>query len=291
MICNAAEGMCIAGVFGGLKSGVKDSTKNIFLESAWFNPASIRKTSVRHGLRTDAAARFEKGTDISNTVNVLKRAALLIKEIAGGQISSEVVDVYPSPRPKTEVLLKNHYLKKLSGKNYHPDKVKRILTSLGFEIVKEGMDELVVAVPYSKPDISIPADIVEEVVRIDGLDNIGIPAAITISPAVDQMGLMEALKDKVANYLVGQGFVEIFTNSITNSQYFDEAVLTNSVKMINNLSAELDVLRPSMLETGLETIAYNINRKNHNLQLFEYGKTYSTTAPGHIMKRNTFVCI
>lgn len=280
MICNAAEGMCIAGVFGGLKSGVKDSTKNIFLESAWFNPVSIRKTSVRHGLRTDAAGRFEKGTDISNTVNVLKRAALLIKEIAGGQISSEVVDVYPNPRPKTEVLLKNHYLKKLSGKNYHPDKVKRILTSLGFEIVKEGMDELVVAVPYSKPDISIPADIVEEVVRIDGLDNIDIPAAITISPAVDQMGLKEALKDKVANYLVGQGFVEIFTNSITNSQYFDETVLANSVKMINNLSAELDVLRPSMLETGLETIAYNINRKNHNLQLFEYGKTYSTTAPG-----------
>ena len=280
MICNAREGMCIAGVFGGLKSGVKENTRAIFLESAWFNPVSIRKTSVRHGLRTDAATRFEKGVDISNTVNVLKRAALMIKEIAGGQIASDIVDVYPQPLPKTEVALKNHYLKKLSGKNYHPDKVKRILTALGFEIVKEGLDELLVAVPYSKPDISIPADIVEEIVRIDGLDNIAIPSSITISPAVDALGAKEAWKDKMANYLVGQGFAEILTNSITSSKYFDEATLATTVKMINNLSAELDVLRPSMLETGLETIAYNINRKNNHLRLFEFGKTYAVDAAG-----------
>ncbi len=280
MICNAQEGMCIAGVFGGLKSGVKENTQAIFLESAWFNPVSIRKTSVRHGLRTDAATRFEKGVDISNTVNVLKRAALLIKEIAGGQIASDIVDVYPQPLPKTEVALKNHYLKKLSGKNYHPDKVKRILTALGFEIVKEGLDELLVAVPYSKPDISIPADIVEEIVRIDGLDNIAIPSSITISPAVDALGVKEAWKDKMANYLVGQGFAEILTNSITSSKYFDEATLATTVKMMNNLSAELDALRPSMLETGLETIAYNINRKNNHLRLFEFGKTYAVDAAG-----------
>jgi phenylalanyl-tRNA synthetase beta chain len=280
MICNAREGMCIAGVFGGLNSGVKEGTTAIFLESAWFNPVSIRKTSVRHGLRTDAATRFEKGVDIANPVNVLKRAALMIKEIAGGQIASEIVDVYPDPKPKKEVALKNHYLKKLSGKNYHPDKVKRILTGLGFEIIKEGLDELVVAVPYSKPDISIPADIVEEVVRIDGLDNIDIPAAITISPAVDQLGVQEALKDKVAACLVGQGFTEILTNSITNSRYFENDVLSSTVKMMNNLSAELDVLRPSMLETGLETIAYNINRKNNDLRLFEFGKTYAVDATG-----------
>jgi phenylalanyl-tRNA synthetase beta chain len=129
---------------------------------------------VRHELRTDAATRFEKGVDISNTVNVLKRAALMIKEIAGGEIASEIVDVYPDPKPKVEVALKNHYLKKLSGKNYHSDAIKRILTSLGFEIVREGQDEIRVAVPYSKPDISIPADIVEEILRIDGLDNIEI---------------------------------------------------------------------------------------------------------------------
>jgi phenylalanyl-tRNA synthetase beta chain len=280
MICNAKESMCIAGVFGGLLSGVTSTTTKIFLESAWFNPVSIRKTSVRHELRTEAATRFEKGVDISNTVNVLKRAALMIKEIAGGEIASEVVDVYPDPKPKTEVTLKNHYLKKLSGKNYHSDKIKRILTALGFEIVREGQDELRIAVPYSKPDISIPADIVEEILRIDGLDSIEIPSTITISPAVEQLGLKEGLKDKIAAYLVGQGFVEIFTNSITNSTYFDEQVLATTVKMMNNLSVELDVLRPSMLETGLEAISYNINRRNTSLQLFEYGKTYSTEAIG-----------
>lgn len=280
MICNAKEGMCMAGVFGGLHSGVSSGTQNIFLESAWFHPVSIRKTSVRHDLRTDAATRFEKGVDISQTVSVLKRAALLIKEIAGGTIASDIVDVYPDPKPKAEVSLKNHYLKKLSGKNYHSDAIKRILTSLGFEVVREGQDEIRVAVPYSKPDISIPADIVEEILRIDGLDNIEIPASITISPAVEQLHLQESLRDKLAGYLVGQGFAEILTNSITNSQYYDEAVLASAVKMINNLSEELNVLRPSMVETGLESIAYNINRRNANLQLFEFGKTYATTGVG-----------
>lgn len=284
MICNAQEGMCIAGVFGGWKSGVTATTKNIFLESAWFHPVSIRKTSVRHELRTDAATRFEKGVDISHTVHVLKRAALLIKEIAGGSISSEIVDVYPDPRPKAEVSLKNHYLKKLSGKNYHADAIKRILLSLGFEIVREGLDELRVAVPYSKPDISIPADIVEEILRIDGLDNIEIPSTITISPAVEALGQKESLKDKIATYLVGQGFTEILTNSITNSKYFDEEVLAVTVKMINNLSEELNVLRPSMLETGLESIVYNLNRRNQNLQFFEIGKTYHTKAVGEYVE-------
>lgn len=203
-----------------------------------------------------------------------------MKEIAGGTISSEIVDVYPDPKPRVEVSLKNHYLKKLSGKNYHSDAIKRILTSLGFEIVREGLDELRVAVPYSKPDISIPADIVEEILRIDGLDNIEIPATITISPAVEALGRKESLKDKIAVYLVGQGFTEILTNSITNSKYFEEEVLVVTVKMINNLSEELNVLRPSMLETGLESIAYNLNRRNQNLQFFEIGKTYFTKAPG-----------
>lgn len=290
VICNAREAMCIAGVFGGLKSGVTAITKNIFLESAWFHPVSIRKTSVRHDLRTDAATRFEKGVDISNTVNVLKRAALLIKEIAGGTISSDVVDVYPDPKPKTEVSLKNHYLKKLSGKNYHADAIKRILTSLGFEMVREGLDELRVAVPYSKPDIRIPADIVEEIVRIDGLDNIDIPSAITLSPAVEQLARNESLKNKIASYLVGQGFTEILTNSITNSKYFEEEVLAVTVKMINNLSEELNVLRPSMLETGLESIAYNLNRRSQNLQFFEIGKTYFSRETGQYTEEE-HVCL
>lgn len=273
MICNAEEGMCIAGVFGGIQSSVKASTTNIFLESAWFNPATIRKTSFRHGLRTDAATRFEKGVDISQTVQVLKRAALLVKELAGGTIASDIVDVYPKPADKKQVAIKYHYLKKLSGKNYHPDTVKKILEALGFEILKDGIDELWVAVPFSKPDISIPADIVEEILRIDGLDNIEIPQSITITPSVedDQDG---RLRDKIGQYLAGSGFREILTNSITNSAWFTPEQLQDSVKMLNNLSVELDILRPAMLETGLAIIAYNLNRKNNNLQLFEWGKTY-----------------
>ncbi|QEC67186.1 phenylalanine--tRNA ligase subunit beta [Panacibacter ginsenosidivorans] len=274
MICNEVEGMCIGGVFGGIKSGVKEATKNIFLESAWFNPVNIRRTSVQHGLRTDAATRFEKGVDISNTVNVLKRAALLIKEIAGGEIASDVVDVYPDKKDKVQVAIKYHYLKKLSGKNYHQDSIKNILESLGFEIVKEGMDEIRVAVPFSKPDISLPADIVEEIIRIDGLDNIEIPKGIYLTPSNEGTVYTERLKEKMADYLVGLGFHEILTNSITNSKYYNEEVAATTVKMVNNLSADLDVLRPSMLETGLESIAYNINRKNNNLRFFEFGKIY-----------------
>jgi phenylalanyl-tRNA synthetase beta chain len=280
LICNATDPMCIAGVFGGAASGVHAGTTSIFLESAWFHPTTIRKTSLHHGLRTDAATRFEKGVDIASTVQVLKRAALLIKKVAGGSISSDVTDIYPTVAPKTEVAVKYHYIKKLSGKNYHPDAVKKILTALGFEVIKEGIDELRVAVPYSKPDISIPADLVEEILRIDGLDNIEIPTTITISPAIEVASAKEVIKEKTANFLVGKGFVEIFTNSITNSQYFTPAVLQTAVKMINNLSADLDVLRPSMLETGLETIAYNCNRRNNNLRLFEFGKTYATSGSG-----------
>ena len=280
LICNATDPMCIAGVFGGAASGVHATTTSIFLESAWFHNTTIRKTSLHHGLRTDAATRFEKGVDIASTVQVLKRAALLIKEVAGGSISSDITDIYPNVTPKTEVAVKYHYIKKLSGKNYHPEAVKKILTALGFEVLQEGIDELRVAVPYSKPDISIPADLVEEILRIDGLDNIEIPTTITISPAVEVASAKEVIKEKTTQFLVGKGFVEIFTNSITNSQYFTPAVLETAVKMINNLSADLDVLRPSMLETGLETIAYNCNRRNHNLRLFEFGKTYATSGSG-----------
>lgn len=280
MICNEKEGMCIAGVFGGLHSGVSETTKNIFLESACFDPVITRKTSFRHGLRTDAASRFEKGTDISGTVNVLKRAALLIKEICGGEIASEIVDIYPAPKEKIQVAIKYHFLKKLSGKNYHPDAVKDILVSLGFEIAKEGIDELRVSVPYHKTDISMPADLVEEVLRIDGLDNIIIPDAITITPAVEENYAREVLKEKAANYLAGLGFNEIMTNSITNAAYFSEEEKERMVKMLNSLSAELNILRNSLFETALESVAHNLNHKNNSLKLFEFGKAYSTSGPG-----------
>jgi phenylalanyl-tRNA synthetase beta chain len=280
MICDENEAMCIAGVFGGLHSGVSEKTKNIFLESACFDGIAIRKTSFRHGLRTDAASRFEKGTDISATVNVLKRAALLIKEICGGEISSDIVDIYPVKKEKTEVAIKWHYIKKLSGKNYHPDAVKNILTGLGFEIAKEGIDELRVKVPYHKPDISLPADIVEEIVRIDGLDNIDIPEAITITPAVEENYSAEIYREKIANYLAGIGFNEMMTNSITNAAYFDEEEHKSMVKMMNSLSAELNIMRSSLFETAMEVVAHNLNYKNNSLRLFEFGKAYSSAGSG-----------
>ena len=280
VIANEKEAMCIAGVFGGMKSGVKETTKNIFLESAWFNPITTRKTSFRHNLRTDAATRFEKGVDISNTVNVLKRAALLIKELGGGEIASDVVDVYPTPKQKTQIAIKYHYLKKISGKNYHPDTVKKIFESLGFEIIKDSIDELWVAAPFSKPDMEIPADLAEEVMRIDGLDNVEIPTSITISPSTESDQTSFAYKEKISNVLVGQGFHEIFTNSIANSAWYSEEVLATTVKMLNNLSAELNVMRPSMLETGLQCVSFNLNRRNNNLRLFEFGKTYTTSETG-----------
>jgi len=288
MICNAnSEPMCIGGVFGGLHSGVSSSTSNIFLESAWFHPVNIRKSSFRHGLRTDAATRFEKGVDISQTVLVLKRAANLIIETGGGEIASEIVDVYPKPKEKKQVAIKYHYLKKLSGKNYHPDAVKNILEGLGFEFLKEGQDDLWFAVPFSKPDVTLPADIVEEIMRIDGLDNVEIPSTIAISPSMDLLGPEEAIKEKLAGYLVGLGFHEILTNSITNSKYYSEEVLAGGVRMLNNLSADLDMLRPSMLEAGMETIVNNLNRRNNNLQLFEFGKTYHAASVGNYSEKKT----
>lgn len=290
MICDGnGAPMCIGGVFGGLKSGVGSTTKNVFLESAWFHPVSIRKSSVRHGLRTDAATRFEKGVDISQTAAVLKRAALLIKELAGGTLTGKVVDVYPHPAPKKEIALKYHYMKKLSGKNYHPDAVKRILGALGFVFIKEGADDLWFSVPCHKPDITLQADLVEEIMRIDGLDHVEIPTAITLSPSADVLGDEERWREKMANVLVGSGFNEIFTNSITNSKYYSEETLGTSVKMINNLSVDLDIMRPSMMETVLETVAFNLNRKNRNLRLFEFGKTYHTDEVGSYQEEKWLV--
>jgi phenylalanyl-tRNA synthetase beta chain len=281
VICDGnREPMCIAGVFGGLTSGVKAGTTGIFLESAWFNPIDIRKTSFRHGLRTDAATHFEKNIDISNTVKVLERAAQLIADIAGGEIDSKLVDVYPNPREKPEVTLKYQFLKKLSGKSYSPYTTKKILLTLGFEIVTENNEEVKVRVPFSKPDIFLPADLVEEIMRIDGLDNVEIPGAITISPSIETDGSRQILTEKTAAYLASVGFNEILTNSITNSAYYDQMELDKAVRLLNNLSADHNMMRPSMLETGLEALAYNINRKNADLRFFEFGKTYTHEGAG-----------
>lgn len=272
MICDENGGMCLAGVFGGLHSGVTDKTTHLFLESACFNAITIRRTSFRHDLRTDAAMRFEKGADISGVIYALKRAAELIKTLCGATISSGITDVYPNPAPKKEVIVSFEYLKRLSGKEYQPRKVKSILTALGFEILKADDQDLNVAVPYSKPDISLPADIVEEIMRIDGYDNVKIPTHIRMSPALSEKPDKETVREKIAGYLTSNGFYEIFTNSITNSQYYDKE--QPLIRLINNLSVELDIMRPSMLQTGLEAIAYNLHRKQADILFFEFGKTY-----------------
>lgn len=274
MICNDDEPVCIAGVFGGIGSGVTTETKNIFLESAWFSSSAIRQTSLRLGLRTEAAIRFEKGVDISGTVQALQRAASLINKVAGGEIEGDIIDVYPSVIKKKNITLKYSYLKKLSGKIYNSSSVKNILTALDFDILSETDDALSVAAPLSKNDITLPADVVEEIVRIDGLDNIEAAKSFTISPSIQDNILREQLKEKIARILTGIGFNEVVINSITNSKNFSAGKLSNAVKLLNNLSADLDILRPSMLEPGLEMLAFNINRKNNDVKFFEFGKVY-----------------
>lgn len=292
IICNGAgEPMCIGGVFGGISSGVRDSTRNIFLESANFNPSLIRKTILKHGLRTDAATRFEKGADISVTVAVLNRAALLIKQIAGGEISTEITDIYPEPKDKTEVTLFWDYLMKISGKQYLHDDVLNILKSLGFEIISINEESITVKVPHSNPDICLQADIIEEIMRIDGLENIEIPEVISIAPSFEKLAFENSLKEKIGAYLSGNGFSEILTNSITNSKYYDEQDLIQSARIINSLSVELDIMKPQMLHNALECIAYNINRKNNPLFLFEFGKTYKLVNDRYLEEDHLLILI
>jgi phenylalanyl-tRNA synthetase beta chain len=240
-------------------------------------------------LRTDAASRFEKGTDISQTVTVLIRAAKLISEIAGGTLSSGMLDCYPNPQPGKQVTLSYTYLQKLSGKIYSAESVKKILASLGFSIQSSTEESLTVIVPYFKPDILIPADIVEEIMRVDGLDHIQIPSSIRISPSPSKDQRKYVLREKLSNDLVGMGFFEIFTNSIGNSNFYSADELSRSVKMINSLSAELDMLRLDMLPGGLQVIAHNLNRKNLQLRFFEFGKTYSRSEDHHFLEENNLV--
>jgi len=281
VICDGKSNpMCIAGVFGGFGSGVSENTTQIFLESASFNAGMIRKTSFRHNLRTDAATHFEKIVDISNTVRVLERATQLIVEVSGGIVASSVADNYPHPLEQKTVSIKYAFLQQLSGKNYAPETVAKILSSLGFGIVLQTPEELTVSVPFHKTDIGLPADLAEEIMRIDGFDNIEIPTAITITPAVETKWRSAILKEKISVVLTGLGFNEIMNNSITNSAYLAENEKATAVKMMNNLSIELDVLRTSMLEPGLLTILHNINRRNNSLSLFEFGKTYSQLSQG-----------
>ncbi len=279
MISSAESPLCIAGVFGGIGSGVKESTKNVFLESAYFNSVAVRKTSKRHGLKTDASFRFERGTDPEMTVIALKRAALLIKEIAGGEISSEVADFYPSPVPAFNVSITYSHVNRLIGEAIPVETVKDIIKALGISILKESSEGLELEVPTFKVDVTREVDIIEEILRIYGYNKIAIPAQIRASLNYAVKPDKEVVMNQVADLLSANGFSEILSNSLTKSVYTENEA--TAVKILNPLSGDLDTMRQTMLYSGLEAIAYNQNRKNVDLKLYEFGKIYGKTDSGY----------
>lgn len=276
MICHASDGMCIAGIFGGIKSGVSSKTKNIFLESAYFNPRYIRKTSKRHGLHTESSFRFERGADINSTVHALKRAALLIKELAGGKISSEIIDIYPHPKENNIIEFDYDYCDRLIGKKLDRKMIGKILSLLQIQILESSPEKLLLSVPPFKVDVQRPADVVEEILRIYGYNNIEIPSQVRISVTPSPKPDNNKLQNIISDFLSSNGFTEIMSNSLTRSDYYnsEEWPMDRAVKILNPLSAELDVLRQTLLYNGLETIAYNRNRQSEDLKLYEFGSTY-----------------
>lgn len=278
MICNAQEGMCIAGVFGGTKSGITENTKNIFLESAYFSADYIRKTSLHHQLKTDASFRFERGTDPNITVYALKRAALLVKELAGGQISSDIVDIYPTPIENRVFEVKDKNIHRLIGKVIPRDEMFGILERLDIKITAKTDDTFTVSVPPYRVDVLQEADITEEILRIYGFNNIELSdTASTDYLAEFPVKSIDKYKRNIGEMLIGNGFYEIWTNSLTNQSYQEKNKLTfkgEAVEILNKLSEEQGILRQTLLFTGLEVCAYNINRKQKDLKLYEFGKIY-----------------
>lgn len=278
MICNAEEPMCIGGVFGGLKSGIKDTTKNVFLESACFSPVSVRKTAKRHNLHTDAAFHFERGVDPETTVEILKRAALLIKEVAGGEISSEIVDIYPKKQEKAVIKLEFSYLDRIIGKKIEVSKVKEILTALDFEIAEETSDYLTVKAPTYRVDVKENCDVAEEILRIYGYDNVEIPLEVHSVLSYSAKPNKEKLTNKVSDYLSDTGFCEAMCNSLTQSAYYDglESFKPENLVLVKNpLSAQMNSMRMTLLFGALESVAFNINQKNDIIKLYEFGNVWS----------------
>ncbi len=278
MVCNAEEPMCIAGVFGGLESGITEQTTNVFLESACFDPVFVRKTARRHGINTDASFRFERGTDPNLVIYALKRAALLIKELAGGKITSDIIDIYPNPVQDFEVEVKYAHIDRLIGKQIGKENIKKILKSLEIKIVREDDEKLMLLIPPYRVDVRREADVIEDILRIYGFNNIEVPAKVNSTLSYSEKPDDYRLKNVIGDLLAANGFNEIMNNSLTKAAYF-EGLETykpeNTVMLFNPLSSDLNAMRQSLLFGGLETIAYNINRKSHNLRLFEFGKVYT----------------
>lgn len=278
MVCNAEEPMCIAGVFGGLESGITGDTKNVFLESACFDPVFVRKTARRHGLSTDASFRFERGTDPNIVLYALKRAALLIREIAGGKITSEIIDIYPQPVGDFEIEVKYAHIDRLIGKEIGKENIKKILQALEIRIAAETPESLSLRVPPYRVDVRREADVIEDILRIYGFNNVEVPAKVNSTLSYSQKPDDYRLKNVIGDLLAANGFNEIMNNSLTKAAYFgslETYKAENTVMLFNPLSSDLNAMRQSLLFGGLETIAYNINRKNNNLRLFEFGKAYT----------------
>lgn len=279
-ICNAEEPMCIAGIFGGKGSGTYETTKNVVLEAAYFHPTWIRKSARRHGLSTDASYRFERGIDPNGVIYALKQAAILCKELAGGKVSMEIKDVYPTPMHNFTVDLKYDYVNTLIGKQITPETIKHIVLSLEMEIISENEQGLMLSVPAYRVDVQRPCDVVEDILRIYGYNNVEIPTQLKSSLTVESDEDRESrLENIVSEELVGCGFNEIMNNSLTKVSYYDHNQWNaypwdNVAKVMNPLSADLGVMRSTLVFGGLESLVRNINRKRTNLRFFEFGNCY-----------------
>lgn len=278
-ICNAEEPMCIAGIFGGKGSGTYETTRNVVLEAAYFHPTWIRKSARRHGLSTDSSYRFERGIDPNGTIYAMKQAAILCRQLAGGKVSMQLKDVYPEPIENARVDLRYDYVHQLVGKEIGKQTVKDIVTSLEMKILSETEEGLLLEVPAYRVDVQRPCDVVEDILRIYGYNNVEIPtqlkSSLTVAGEQDKDHRMQNL---VAEQLVGCGFNEILNNSLTKSSYYDGSLnvytAETTVKVMNPLSADLGVMRQTLLFGGLESIVRNANRKNPNLRFFEFGNCY-----------------
>jgi phenylalanyl-tRNA synthetase beta chain len=278
MICDGeSNGMCMAGVFGGSKSGVTDATKNIFLEAAHFNAKMLRRTGTRHGLHTDAKKVFEKGSDPNITVFALKRAALLIKELAGGSIASEIIDIYPTVIESKPVLVRFEKIESLIGVKINKKDLKKIFKALEMPILNEDEDGYLVSVPTNKADVLREADVIEEVLRVYGFNHVPMPAGMKMTPAATENPDPYRTQQRVADALAAQGFNEMMALSLSKSKYYADNSLFNQTELVfinNTGNVDLDIMRPTMLFSALETVAHNQNRQQTDVRLFEFGKTY-----------------
>lgn len=291
MICNDNEGMCIAGVFGGLKSGVTLSTKNIFLESAYFNPVAIRKTSKRHGLKTDASFRFERGADPNIAPWALKRAIILIKELAGGDISSDIVDNYPEKIKDCIVKVNFNNINRLIGKVIDPGTVRKILSLLDIKIIDETGMDITLEVPAYRVDVKREADVIEEILRIYGYNNVEINNHVNSTIAYTEKPDKEKIVNTVSDMLTANGFAEIMCNSLCPSSWYEQSPDFNTdelVRLANPLSSDLNAMRQTLLFGGLSSIMWNINRQKINLKFYEFGNCYfnKKTDPAKVRVEN-----